>query len=96
LAFAAAIGCGAAGLHAPHTAHGVGVRHVNEDATLTEQSEIADRLLDLSGRAGDDLFAPRAERPAPAYRAHGRELTFTALASAPRSGDRPSTIRRRS
>ncbi|RAI42829.1 DUF488 domain-containing protein, partial [Rhodoplanes roseus] len=56
-------------------ARGVGVRHVVDDGTLT-QSQIEDALLALAGHAGEDLFAPRSERLALAYRAQGRKHAF--------------------
>jgi uncharacterized protein (DUF488 family) len=55
---------------------GVGVSHVMDDGSLIRHSEIEDRLLDISGRAGDDLFASRAERLAMAYRERARKVAF--------------------
>ncbi|NVO14992.1 MAG: DUF488 domain-containing protein [Rhodoplanes sp.] len=66
---------------------GVHVRHVLDDGALVPQSEIEETLLALSGRAGDDLFAPRAERLALAYRAQARKHAF---ATPERAGGMPA------
>ncbi|MDC7784428.1 DUF488 domain-containing protein [Rhodoplanes sp. TEM] len=57
------------------TERGVGVRHLVDDGVLT-QSQIEDALLALAGRSGEDLFAPRAERLALAYRRQARRHAF--------------------
>lgn len=76
---------------------GADVRHILDDGALVPQSEIEDTLLDLSGRAGDDLFAPRSERLALAYQEHARKVAFPEPASltdaAPRPSPRPSARR---
>ena len=47
---------------------GVRVSHILSDGRVVSHAEIEDKLLELSGRNTDDLFAPRAERLAVAYR----------------------------
>lgn len=76
---------------------GADVRHILDDGALVRQSEIEDTLLKLSGRTGDDLFAPRSERLALAYQEHARKVAFPEPASltdaAPRPSPRPSARR---
>ena len=55
---------------------GVTVQHVLGDGGTISQSEIEDRLLELSSRRGEDLFAPRSERLAMAYRERSRKAAF--------------------
>ena len=55
---------------------GVQVNHILDDGNVVKHSEIEDRLLELSGRNADDLFAPRSERLAVAYRERARKAAF--------------------
>lgn len=55
---------------------GVAVNHILSDGQIIAQSEIEDRLLKMSGRANDDMFATRDERLAAAYRERGRKIAF--------------------
>jgi hypothetical protein len=55
---------------------GAQVRHLLPDARLVNQAAIEDMLLTLARRHGDDLFAPRAERLATAYRERARKVAF--------------------
>jgi len=55
---------------------GVRVNHIMGDGHLVSQAEIEDKLLELSRRSMDDLFAPRAERLAAAYRERARRVAF--------------------
>ena len=54
----------------------VDIGHVMSDGTVTPQVAIEDRLLALAGSDAADLFAPRAERLAAAYRTRGRRFAF--------------------
>lgn len=55
---------------------GVNVKHVLSDGQTISQSEVEDRLLETSSRDREDLFAPRSERLAMAYREHARKVAF--------------------
>jgi uncharacterized protein (DUF488 family) len=55
---------------------GVRVSHILDVGKVTSHAEIEDRLLKLAGQSADDLFAPRAERLATAYREHARKVAF--------------------
>jgi uncharacterized protein (DUF488 family) len=55
---------------------GVRVGHILRDGAIVDHTEIEDKLLDLSGRGADDLFASRAERLAAAYRDRARKAAF--------------------
>lgn len=55
---------------------GVRVSHILDNGRVVDHAEIEDRLLELSGRNADDLFAPRPERLAAAYRERGRKVAF--------------------
>ncbi len=59
---------------------GLNVRHILLDGQIVSQSEIEDRLLSMSGRGEDDLFASRAERVAAAYRERARKVAFAVAA----------------
>lgn len=59
---------------------GVRVKHILADGNLLGHDAVEDRLLERAGRAGGDLFAPRADRLALAYREWGRKVAFTAPA----------------
>jgi len=56
---------------------GVRVSHILSDGAIVSHSEIEEKLLALSGRSEDDLFASRAERLAAAYRDRARKAAFT-------------------
>ncbi len=58
-------------------ARGVGVQHILPDGALVSQNEIEEQLL-TGGE--DDLFAPREERLAAAYRARARKVAFARTA----------------
>jgi uncharacterized protein (DUF488 family) len=55
---------------------GVNMKHLLGDGGSIDQSAIEDRLLKLSSRRGEDLFAPQSERLAMAYREHARKAAF--------------------
>ncbi|WP_410052548.1 DUF488 family protein [Bradyrhizobium sp. SZCCHNRI1003] len=55
---------------------GVRVSHVLDDGCIVAHAAIEDRLLKLSGWNADDLFAPRPERLAAAYRERARKVAF--------------------
>lgn len=58
-------------------ARGVGVRHILPDGASVSQNEIEEQLL-TGGE--DDLFTPREERLAAAYRARARKVAFARTA----------------
>jgi hypothetical protein len=53
---------------------GIGVSHILDDGRVVSHTEIEDRLLEITGRNAEDLFTPRAERLAAAYRERARKL----------------------
>jgi uncharacterized protein (DUF488 family) len=55
----------------------VDIGHVTSDDTVVTHAAIEDRLLALAGSDAADLFAPRVERLAAAYRARARRFAFT-------------------
>jgi len=55
---------------------GARVSHLLDSGECVSHSAIEDELLARTGRTGDDLFAPRDERLAAAYREHGRKVAF--------------------
>lgn len=55
---------------------GVTVRHLLAGGEAVDHAQVEDRLLEISGRAGDDLFASRNERLAAAYRERARKVAF--------------------
>jgi uncharacterized protein (DUF488 family) len=55
---------------------GVAVKHILPDGAIIEHAQIEDRLLKISGRENDDMFAPREERLAAAYRERARKVAF--------------------
>jgi uncharacterized protein (DUF488 family) len=63
---------------------GVRVGHILSDGTVATQAQIEDRLLELAGCNSDDLFAPREERLATAYRDRARKVAFAEPQSTPR------------
>ncbi len=56
---------------------GARVSHILDSGERVSHTAIEDELLARTGRAGDDLFAPRAERLAAAYREHTRKVAFS-------------------
>jgi hypothetical protein len=60
------------------TQRGVRVNHILDDGDLLSHATVEDRLLERSGRGGDDLFAPRDDRLAMAYREWGRKVAYAA------------------
>ena len=56
--------------------YGVRVNHILDDGRKVGHSEIEGKLLEISGRTADDLFAPREERLATAYRERARKVAF--------------------
>jgi uncharacterized protein (DUF488 family) len=63
---------------------GVKINHILSDGSIVSQSGIEERLLRMSGRESSDLFAPRKERLAAAYRERGRKVAFAEPSSAER------------
>lgn len=55
---------------------GVRACHILDNGQVVCQDEIEDKLLVLSGRDTKDLFAPRAEQLAAAYRERARKVAF--------------------
>jgi uncharacterized protein (DUF488 family) len=55
---------------------GARVSHILDSGEQISHTAIENELLVRTGRAGDDLFAPRAERLAAAYRDHARKVAF--------------------
>jgi len=55
---------------------GARVSHLLDSGECVSHSAIEDELLARTGRTGDDLFAPRDERLAAAYREHARKVAF--------------------
>jgi uncharacterized protein (DUF488 family) len=56
---------------------GVDVKHILPDNAIIEHAQIEDRLLKISGRENDDMFVPREERLATAYRERARKVAFS-------------------
>ena len=56
--------------------HGARVSHILDSGERVGHTAIEEELLARTGRAGDDLFAPRAARLAAAYRDHARKVAF--------------------
>jgi uncharacterized protein (DUF488 family) len=55
---------------------GVRVSHILSDGAIVSHAEIEGKLLEISGRSGDDFFASRAERLAAAYKDRSRKVAF--------------------
>jgi len=55
---------------------GVRVGHILDSGKVVSHGEIENDLLALTGHDSDDLFAPRAQRLAAAYRDHARKVAF--------------------
>ena len=62
---------------------GVRVWHILDNGGVVSQGELEDKLLELSGRGTEDLFASRAERLAAAYRERARRVAFAEPQSDP-------------
>ena len=56
---------------------GIRVSHILGDGEIVGHTEIEEKLLALSGRSEDDLFASRTERLAAAYRERARKVAFS-------------------
>jgi len=56
---------------------GIDVQHLIHQGVAATQSGIEAELLEQAGHAGDDLFAPREERLALAYRRRARKVAFS-------------------
>jgi uncharacterized protein (DUF488 family) len=59
-------------------ARGAAVSHILADGRIEPHAETEERLLRITGRAEEDLFATRAERLAEAYRQQNRKAAFEA------------------
>jgi hypothetical protein len=59
-------------------ARGITVGHILPDGRVEPHAETEERLLRLTGRAEEDLFASREERLAEAYRQQNRKAAFEA------------------
>jgi uncharacterized protein (DUF488 family) len=57
---------------------GIAVGHILPDGRIEPHAETEERLLRLTGRAEEDLFASREERLAAAYRQQNRRAAFEA------------------
>ena len=55
---------------------GIRVRHILHEGKVVSHTVIEDALLKLSGRSTDDLFAPRSEQLAKAYRERAQKVAF--------------------
>lgn len=55
---------------------GVRVGHILDVGKIVSHAEIEDWLLKLSGHSADDLFAPRSELLATAYRERAQKVAF--------------------
>ncbi len=62
---------------------GIRVNHILSDGAVASQGQIEDRLLELAGRKSEDLFAPREERLAAAYKDRAQKVAFAEPQSAP-------------
>ena len=59
---------------------GLKAGHILPDGQIVFQSEIDDRLLSMSGRGQDDLFASREEQLSAAYRERARKVAYAEAA----------------
>jgi len=57
--------------------------HILPDGQIVSQTEIEDRLLSMSGRGQDDLFASREEQLSSAYRERARKVAYAEAAPDP-------------
>lgn len=63
----------------------VRVSHILGDGSIASHDKIEDRLLEFAGRNDEDLFAPRSERLAAAYRERASKVAFAEPEPDPRS-----------
>ena len=56
---------------------GVRVNHILDDGNIVDHTQMEDKLLEMAGCSADDLFSPRDERIATAYRERARKVAFT-------------------
>jgi len=56
---------------------GVRIEHILSNGSLQSQDSVEETLLKLVGGRDDDLFLPREERLAIAYRERGRRIAFS-------------------
>jgi uncharacterized protein DUF488/helicase-like protein len=56
---------------------GIQVSHIVGDGSIVAHAAIEEMLLERSGKGGDDLFTPRSERLANAYREQARKVAYT-------------------
>lgn len=64
---------------------GVKVAHILHDESIVSHSQLEERLLELTGRNTKDLFAPRLEQLAAAYRDRAHKVAFVEPQVDPRS-----------
>lgn len=55
---------------------GIAIKHILSDGRIESQTEIENRLLSLSGRNEDDLFASKEDRLTAAYREHSKKVAY--------------------
>jgi uncharacterized protein (DUF488 family) len=55
---------------------GISVSHILDDGRVVSHTDIENKLLEITGRNAEDLFAPRAERLASAYCERARKVAF--------------------
>jgi uncharacterized protein (DUF488 family) len=58
---------------------GVRIAHVLSSGEIMNQTEIEEKLLEMSGKSAEDLFAKREERLDIAYRVCGKKIAFAEL-----------------
>jgi len=63
---------------------GTRVGHILHGGKVVSHTEIEEALLKLSGRSTDDLFAPRSERLAKAYRERAQKVAFVDAKAGPK------------
>jgi uncharacterized protein (DUF488 family) len=63
---------------------GIRVHHLLNDGNVVSHIEIEDRLLEMSGRKTDELFASQSERLILAYRERARKVAFAEPQPRPR------------
>jgi uncharacterized protein (DUF488 family) len=63
---------------------GIRVGHLLNDGNVVSHIEIEDRLLEMSGRKTDELFASQSERLILAYRKRSRKVAFAEPQPRPR------------
>ncbi|WP_428031396.1 DUF488 family protein [Ancylobacter sp.] len=55
---------------------GKNIGHIMSNGSIVDHSEIEGRLLDIEGRAVDDLFSTRSDRLVEAYRSRSKKVAF--------------------